>query len=165
MRELVIALVVLTVVCTLVLAALPWILRRRGVDMLRTKFGLTLVFDSADADGTPVRLLNVNGTFQSVSYVPEGLRFELACVYHREMAQVIESLVRARGASRGDPLRVMVMGGAATPCPSTSRRTFPRSARTWWRWTPPSRASRASASSWTSASRGQGPRRTGGSVW
>lgn len=117
MRELVIALVVLTVVCTLVLAALPWLLRRRGVDMLRTKFGLTLVFDSADADGTPVRLLNVNGTFQSVSYVPEGLRFELACVYHREMAQAIEGLVRARGASRRDPLRVMVMGGGGYSLP------------------------------------------------
>lgn len=117
MRELVIALVVLTVVCTLVLAALPWLLRRRGVDMLRTKFGLTLVFDSADADGTPVRLLNVNGTFQSVSYVPEGLRFELACVYHRNMASVIEGLAAARGASAARPLRVMVMGGGGYSLP------------------------------------------------
>ena len=63
MKELLIGLVILTFVCTAVLAAMPWLLRRRGVEMRRTKFGLTLVFDSADADGTPVRLLNVNGTF------------------------------------------------------------------------------------------------------
>ncbi|MBM6775460.1 spermidine synthase [Olsenella profusa] len=117
MRELVIGLVVLTVVCTAVLAALPWLLRRRGVDMLRTKFGITLVFDSEDLDHTPVRLLNVNGTFQSACYVPEDLRFELACVYHREMAAVIERLVAARGASRERPLRVMVMGGGGYSLP------------------------------------------------
>lgn len=109
MKEIVIALVALTVVCTAVLAALPWLLRRRGVELRRTKFGLTLVFDSADADGTPVRLLNVNGTFQSVSYVPEDLRFELACVYHRTMASVIEGL--------GRPVRVMVMGGGGYSLP------------------------------------------------
>ena len=117
MKEIVIALVVLTVVCTATLAALPWLLRRRGVELLHTKFGLTLVFDSADADGTPVRLLNVNGTFQSVSYVPEDLRFELACVYHRVMAGVIEGLVRKRNASRKAPLRVMVMGGGGYSLP------------------------------------------------
>ena len=117
MTELIIALLVLTVVCTAVLAAMPWLLRRRGVDMLRTKFGLTLVFDSQNADGTPVRLLNVNGTFQSGCYVPEDLRFELACVYHREMAEVIEGMVAARGASRERPLRVMVMGGGGYSLP------------------------------------------------
>lgn len=109
MREIVIALVVLTVVCTAVLAAMPWLLRRRGVELTRTKFGVTMVFDSADADGTPVRLLNVGGTFQSVSYVPEGLRFELACVYHRVMAERIEGL--------GRPVRVMVMGGGGYSLP------------------------------------------------
>lgn len=117
MTELIIALLVLTVVCTAVLAAMPWLLHRRGVDMLRTKFGLTLVFDSQNADGTPVRLLNVNGTFQSGCYVPEDLRFELACVYHREMAEVIEGMVAARGASRERPLRVMVMGGGGYSLP------------------------------------------------
>ena len=48
--------------------------------MRRTRFGTTLVFDSTDADGTPVRLLNVNGTFQSVCYTQPELRFELACM-------------------------------------------------------------------------------------
>ena len=109
MKEVMIALVILTFVCTVVLAAMPWLLRRRGVELTRTKFGITMVFDSVDADGTAVRLLNVGGTFQSVSYVPEGLRFELACVYHRVMAGVIEGLTR--------PVRVLVMGGGGYSLP------------------------------------------------
>ena len=114
LKEIVVALVVMTVVCTAILLALPWLLRKRGVEMRRTKFGLTLIFDSADADGTPVRLLNVNGTFQSVSYVPESLRFELACVYHRVMAEVIEELGRR---ADGGLRRVMVMGGGGYSLP------------------------------------------------
>lgn len=114
MTELVIALVIMTVVCTAILAALPWLLRKRGVVMRRTKFGLTLIFESENLDHTPVRLLNVNGTFQSVCYIPEGLRFELACEYHRAMASVIEGLAR-RAAGRG--VRVMVMGGGGYSLP------------------------------------------------
>ena len=114
LEGIVIALVVMTVVCTAVLLALPWLLRKRGVEMRHTKFGLTLIFDSADADGTPVRLLNVNGTFQSVSYVPEGLRYELACIYHRVMAEVIEGLGRR---ADGERRRVMVMGGGGYSLP------------------------------------------------
>ena len=117
MRELVYALLILTVVCTIVLLVLLWGLRRRGVSVLRTKFGLTLVFDSLTEDKTPVRLLNVNGTFQSVSYIPHDLRFELACEYHRAMASIIEGLVRARGCSPDRPLRVMVMGGGGYSLP------------------------------------------------
>lgn len=97
-------------------AALPWLLRKRGVTMVRTKFGVTLIFDSEDADGTPVRLINVNGTFQSACYVPEGLRFELACVYHREMAEVIEKMAAA-AAAEGRALRVLVMGGGGYSLP------------------------------------------------
>ncbi len=117
MRELLIGLAVLTVVCTAILAALPWLLRKRGVEMRRTKFGLTLIFEADNLDGTPVRLLNVNGTFQSGCYVPEDLRFELACEYHREMARVIEELVKSRGCTRERPLRVMVMGGGGYSLP------------------------------------------------
>lgn len=69
-----------------------WILRLRGVFVTHTKFGVTMVFDSVDADKTPVRLLNVNGTYQSVSYVPENLRAELAVEYHRLMAAMIEEV-------------------------------------------------------------------------
>jgi spermidine synthase len=91
-----------------IVAMLPWLLAKRGVTMRRTRFGTTLVFDSMDADGTPVRLLNVNGTFQSVCYTRPDLRFELACVYHRNMAEVIG----ACGARR-----VLVVGGGGYSLP------------------------------------------------
>lgn len=85
------------------------ILRARGVFVTRTKFGLTMIFDSEDADGTPIRLLNVNGTFQSVSYIASELRFELCIHYHRMMAKVIQQ-VSARG-------HVVVMGGGGFSLP------------------------------------------------
>lgn len=85
------------------------ILRARGVFVTRTKFGLTMIFDSEDADGTPIRLLNVNGTFQSVSYIAPELRFELCIHYHRMMAKVIQQ-VSARG-------HVVVMGGGGFSLP------------------------------------------------
>lgn len=108
-----------TAVLTAFVAAMPWLLRRRGVEMCRTMFGLTLIFDSENADGTPVRLINVNGTFQSVSYVPAELRCELACEYHREMARRIEALATERGAkaAAGQRLRVLVMGGGGCSLP------------------------------------------------
>lgn len=85
------------------------ILRARGIFVTRTKFGLTMIFDSEDADGTPIRLLNVNGTFQSVSYIAPDLRFELCVHYHRMMAQVIQ-----RVAPQG---HVVVMGGGGFSLP------------------------------------------------
>ena len=85
------------------------ILRARGVFVTRTKFGLTMIFDSEDADGTPIRLLNVNGTFQSVSYIAPELRFELCIHYHRMMAKVIQQV-----APEG---HVMVMGGGGFSLP------------------------------------------------
>lgn len=108
-----------TAVLTAIVAAMPALLRRRGVQMCRTMFGLTLIFDSENIDGTPVRLINVNGTFQSVSYVPEDLRFELACEYHREMARRIEALAAERGArsTQGERLRVLIMGGGGCSLP------------------------------------------------
>ena len=77
--------------------------------MTRTKFGLTMIFDSEDADGTPIRLLNVNGTFQSVSYIAPELRFELCVHYHRMMAKVIQQV-----ATQG---HVVVMGGGGFSLP------------------------------------------------
>ena len=77
--------------------------------MTRTKFGLTMIFDSEDADGTPIRLLNVNGTFQSVSYIAPELRFELCVHYHRMMAQIIQ-----QAAPQG---HVVVMGGGGFSLP------------------------------------------------
>lgn len=112
----------ITAVLTVFVACMPWLLRRRGVTMCRTMFGLTLIFDSVNADGTPVRLINVNGTFQSVSYVPDDLRFELACEYHREIARRIEDMAEKRATSAGGkagaaPLRVLVMGGGGFSLP------------------------------------------------
>lgn len=144
MGTLVVVALVVVAALTAVVLALPHLLARRGVTMCRTRFGLTLVFDAANEDGTPVRLLNVNGTYQSVSYVPEDLRFELACEYHRAMADVIWGLAvarrrearasagaaGARGTGAGpeagcapapapvpDVLRVMVMGGGGYSLP------------------------------------------------
>ena len=108
----------ITAVLTVFVACMPWLLRLRGVTMCRTMFGLTLIFDSVNADGTPVRLINVNGTFQSASYVPDDLRFELACEYHREIARRIEGMAEKRAASAGAaPLRVLVMGGGGFSLP------------------------------------------------
>ena len=106
----------ISVVLAIVIAALPWLLKKRGVTMCKTMFGLTLIFDSENVDGTPVRLINVNGTFQSVSYVPDDLRFELACEYHREMAARIENAADA-AASEGRRLRVLMMGGGGFSLP------------------------------------------------
>ena len=85
------------------------ILRARGVFVTRTKFGLTMIFASEDADGTPIRLLNVNGAFQSVSYIAPELRFELCVHYHRMMAKVIQQV-----APEG---HVVVMGGGGFSLP------------------------------------------------
>lgn len=89
---------------------LPWLLRRRGVTLLpRTKFGVGLIFDTQDADGTPVRLLNVGGVFQSASYTTDDLWCELVCMYHRHFAE----LWHATGA----PERVLVLGGGGCSLP------------------------------------------------
>lgn len=92
-----------------IVAALPKLLARRGVAMTRTRFGVTLVFDSEDQDGTTVRLLNVNGTFQSLSYTDPDLRFELVTQYHRDIADVVLGL--------GRPVRACVLGGGGFSLP------------------------------------------------
>ena len=98
----------LTVAIYAIYLALPALLARRGVWMRRrTKFGPALVFESQNADGTKVRLLNVGGTFQSVCYVDDDLRYELACEYHRAMACALLDL----RTSLGRPLSVLVIGG------------------------------------------------------
>lgn len=95
------------------------ILRARGVFVTRTKFGLTMIFDSEDAGGTPIRLLNVNGTFQSVSYIEPKLRFELCVHYHRMMAQVIQQVAARMDLQKNvaGHLRVVVMGGGGFSLP------------------------------------------------
>ena len=97
-------LVILLIACA---AALTWlchlamvrILAWRGVTMERTRFGLALIFDTEDEDGTPVRMLNVNGAFQSACYATDELCSELACEYQREEALVVSELPRLRTAA------------------------------------------------------------------
>ena len=63
----------------------------------------------ADEDGTPVRLLNVNGTFQSASYLSDELWAELVCAYHRTMVDEIDRHGRVRS--------VLVIGGGGYSLP------------------------------------------------
>lgn len=98
--------------------ALPRLLALRGIWFTwRTRFGPALVFDSEDADGTAIRLLNVNGTYQSVCYVDEELRWVPTCAYHRTWAQELSRRwdgAPARGEGRR---RVLVMGGGGYSFP------------------------------------------------
>lgn len=105
----VVATIITVAIIVVARVILPRLLAWRGVFMQRTKFGLALVFDSEDADGTPVRLLNVNGTYQSVSYVSDDLWCELVCVYHRTFADVL-----AKGPA---PRRAVVIGGGGYSFP------------------------------------------------
>lgn len=89
------------------------LLRWRGVSVWwRTMFGPAIVFDSTDESGTPVRLLNVGGTFQSICYVDDDLRWELVCEYHRTMANVVALASEAHA-----PQRALVMGGGGFSFP------------------------------------------------
>lgn len=101
--------------------ALPRILAWRGVWFCwHTRFGPALVFDSADADGTSVRLLNVNGTFQSVCYVDDELLWDPVCEYHRSWAHVVHrTWPLAKNSADGEaPLRrALVMGGGGFSFP------------------------------------------------
>ncbi len=85
------------------------ILRWRGITVERTRFGLALIFDTADEDGTPVRMLNVNGAFQSACYATDELAFELPVSYQREQARIISELPRLS--------RVGVIGGGGFSLP------------------------------------------------
>ena len=84
----------------------PRLLKRRGVEIRRTMFGWTLIFDSYDADKTPIRLLNVGGVYQSVAYTDQHLSCELACMYHQAFARVI-----------GNAKRILVLGGGGFSFP------------------------------------------------
>ena len=91
--------------------ALPWLLSLRGVEMRRRGlWHASLVFEAPDEDGTPVRLLNVDGTFQSAAYATEPLWSELVCVYHREMVRVVDAMADAR--------EVLVIGGGGYALPT-----------------------------------------------
>lgn len=110
MHRLLVVFVVLSVIELAFYLMLPWLLSLRGIEARRRGlFGLTLVFEAADEDGTPVRLLNVGGVYQSASYVSDELWSELVCVYHRIMADRIDAMGRARS--------VLVIGGGGYSLP------------------------------------------------
>lgn len=103
----------IVVICLVVCIFFHWLTLRllawRGVTTQRTKFGLALLFDTQDADGTPVRMLNVNGTFQSACYLDERIWSELVCEYHRTSAEIVAELPRLR--------RAVVIGGGGFSFP------------------------------------------------
>ncbi len=110
----IVALIAIAVAVDLVCLACLLVLRRRGVYIkLRTKFGPAIVFDSQDDDGVPIRLLNVDGKFQSVSYVQDSLRYRLVCVYHRYFAQIVD----IAGLKDGREGRALVIGGGGYSFP------------------------------------------------
>jgi spermidine synthase len=86
----IIILLVLSVLSWVLWLSFPALLKRRGVVFERTKFGITLIFDSADQDKTPIRLLSVNGVFQSVCYTQKDLLWEPVCTYHRAFADALQ---------------------------------------------------------------------------
>lgn len=102
----------LTCIPAIILLMLPWLLRKRGVKLERGRFGWILIFDSENEDGDGVRLLNVGGTFQSVSFIDEGLQAELACIYHRHMADIIHQVI-----ADGEYASAYVLGGGGYSLP------------------------------------------------
>lgn len=111
------------VIAVAVRLLLPRVLAWRGVWFTwHTRFGPALVFDSADEDGTTVRLLNVRGTFQSVCYVDDELLWDPVCEYHRSWAMAIHHrwpLKRSGETRTGDApcRRALVMGGGGYSFP------------------------------------------------
>ncbi|MCI1666048.1 MAG: fused MFS/spermidine synthase [Atopobiaceae bacterium] len=110
MRLIIVTCVITVALILFVRVALPRLLEWRGVHLEgRTKFGPALVFDSADADGTAVRLLYVGGTFQSVCYLDDDIWSELVCSYHRTFAEVLSAA--------GGVGRACVIGGGGYSLP------------------------------------------------
>ena len=84
---------------------------RRVVATARTLSGPTTVVDVHDANGRPVRVLEVRDTWQSATYLDEGW-CDLVFPYHRVFADCLE------GASAEHPVRSALMlggGGYAFP--------------------------------------------------
>ena len=115
------AFVTITLACAvfavMVRLLLPRVLAWRGVWFCwHTRFGPALVFDSADEDGTTVRLLNVGGTYQSVCYVDDELLWIPVCEYHRTWAKEVRrafgpAAAGGQSGMRGAPHTALVMGG------------------------------------------------------
>lgn len=117
MTQAILIFVVLTLVGLGIHLLCMQILTWRGITVERTRFGLAFIFDTADEDGTPVRMLNVNGAFQSACYATDELTFELPVAYQREQARIISELPRLA--------RVGVIGGGGFSLPKWIVRHLP----------------------------------------
>ena len=127
-----IVVVILSLISLATWIATPWLLKRRGVYVAwKTKFGPAFVFETEDEDKTAVRVLNVGGTFQSMSYTSDELWCVPVCLYHRLMAREIERAKKRRGmqqpetadarqpetADARQPFRILVLGGGGYSLP------------------------------------------------
>jgi spermidine synthase len=74
----------------------------RVVCEAETMFGACRVFDTHDGDGLPVRVLEIEGTWQSATYLDEGWS-ELVFPYHRRYECLFEAMPDARD--------VLMLGG------------------------------------------------------
>ena len=74
-----------------------------------TMFGPTQVVDVHDASGAPVRVLEVDGTWQSATYLDDSW-CELVFPYHRLFAHAMEAMAR-------QPRRVLMLGGGGYAVP------------------------------------------------
>ena len=118
LEGLLIATLVGAVFAVVVRLTLPRILAWRGVWFTwHTRFGPALVFDSEDEDGTTVRLLNVNGTYQSVCYVNDDLLWIPVCAYHRTWAKEVRRTFGAARDAKPQSRRALVMGGGGYSFP------------------------------------------------
>lgn len=74
-----------------------------------TMFGPTQVVDVHDASGAPIRVLEVDGTWQSATYLDDSW-CELVFPYHRLFAHAMEAMAR-------QPRRVLMLGGGGYAFP------------------------------------------------
>ena len=81
---------------------------RQLVERCRTLSGTCCVVDTHDGDGLPIRVLEVDGTWQSATYLDDGWA-ELVFEYHRIYERLFEVTPDAR--------RLLMLGGGALSYP------------------------------------------------
>lgn len=89
--------------------------RQRLVCCIPTQFGTARVFDMNDEEGKEVRILEVDGYWQSASYLDEPQH--LAFPYHRLLDYVFDAPHAVR--------RMLVLGGGACSYPAHVRSLYP----------------------------------------
>ena len=94
---------VIGLVLVAIVAALPWLLKKRGVTMCQTKFGTTLIFESENADGTPAHIETESTggiTFDTmIPYAKAGVDFiSFGALTHSVKA--LDMSLKAKGSSK-----------------------------------------------------------------